>query len=92
MFREEFKENIKTIDMNETIDINNKSKNINLLAITYKNKWENKDDNNITIVTYSFRQSILKEFHYYRLKSDVPISGRVFNVVNDITIHNAHAR
>ncbi|MGL4487594.1 MAG: M10 family metallopeptidase [Yersinia sp. (in: enterobacteria)] len=75
MFREEFKENIKTIDMNETIDIDNKSKNINLLAITYKNKWENKDDNNITIVTYSFRQSILKEFHYYRLKNDVPISS-----------------
>ncbi|MFI0488424.1 MAG: M10 family metallopeptidase [Yersinia sp. (in: enterobacteria)] len=75
MIREEFKGNIKTIDMNETIDIDNKSKNINLLAIIYKYKWKNKDDNNITIVTYSFRQNISKELYYHKLKSDVPISS-----------------
>ncbi|CNH30397.1 Peptidase M10 serralysin [Yersinia aldovae] len=75
MTRDELSENINTIDNGKIIDINNKSKNINLSAITHSEKWEYKDHNDITIVTYSFSQSISQEYHGYRLKNDAPISA-----------------
>ena len=66
MFKEETKNHIRTLDTNKRININYKSKDINLLAITSRNKWEHKDKNGMSIVTYSFSQQIPIGYHYYK--------------------------
>ncbi|HDL7645372.1 TPA: M10 family metallopeptidase [Yersinia enterocolitica] len=66
MFKEETKNHIRTLDTNKRININYKSKDINLLEITSRNKWEHKDKNGISIVTYSFSQTIPIDYHYYK--------------------------
>ncbi|WP_166670371.1 M10 family metallopeptidase [Yersinia enterocolitica] len=54
--------------------INNSSKNIIYAAITYSRKWEIKNSNNFTTITFSFTQDIPKKYHYYKLKDDIPTS------------------
>ncbi|EPS8493171.1 M10 family metallopeptidase C-terminal domain-containing protein [Yersinia enterocolitica] len=66
MFKEETKNHIRILDTNERININYKLKEIDLLAITRRNKWEHKDKNGISIVTYSFSQTIPIDYHYYK--------------------------
>lgn len=75
MLKEYLKTHTDVINSNEKISINNMSNNIELSAIVYEYKWENKDNHNMTAVTYSFKQSISQEYHYYRLKNDGPISA-----------------
>lgn len=52
--------------------INNSSKNIIYAAITYSRKWEIKNSDNFTTITFSFTQDIPKKYHYYKLKDDIP--------------------
>ncbi|HDL6515775.1 TPA: M10 family metallopeptidase, partial [Yersinia enterocolitica] len=54
--------------------INNSSKNIIYAAITYSRKWEIKNSDNFTTITFSFTQDIPKKYHYYKLKDDIPTS------------------
>ncbi|MDR5017102.1 M10 family metallopeptidase [Yersinia rochesterensis] len=55
--------------------LNQSPRNINPATITYNEKWEVKNSDNVTIVTFSFNQNISQEYHYYRLKSDNPTSA-----------------
>ncbi|WP_186379511.1 M10 family metallopeptidase [Yersinia rochesterensis] len=75
MLKEYLKTHTDVINSNEKISINNMSNNIELSAIVYEYKWGNKDNHNMIAVTYSFKQSISQEYHYYRLKNDGPISA-----------------
>ena len=54
--------------------INNLDK-IDFTTITYNEKWERKNSNNMTIVTFSFTQDISREYYYYKLNNDVPTSA-----------------
>lgn len=54
MFKEEIKNYIRILDMNKRININYKLKDINLLVIISRNKWEYKDKNGMSIVMYLF--------------------------------------
>lgn len=81
MLREQTKNNVRTVGINNSIDIN-KSKAINLLAITSRNKWQNKDKNGISIITYSFSQRIPIDYHYYKSAEGVPAYS-----LNEAQIH-----
>ncbi|MFB5186966.1 M10 family metallopeptidase C-terminal domain-containing protein [Yersinia intermedia] len=72
MFKEETENHIRNPDANKTIYINDKSKKINLLTITNINKWEHKDKNGISIITYSFSQRIPIGYHYHESTEGVP--------------------
>ena len=59
-------------------EIKNTIKNlekIDYTAITHREKWEIKNSNNITTVNFSFTQEIPKEYHYYKLNHNTPISS-----------------
>ncbi|HHL2559674.1 TPA: M10 family metallopeptidase C-terminal domain-containing protein [Yersinia enterocolitica] len=61
--------------MEEIKNIINNLKNINYTEITHREKWEIKDNNNITTVIFSFTQNIPKKYHHYKLNSDIPTSA-----------------
>ncbi|WP_186366629.1 M10 family metallopeptidase [Yersinia thracica] len=54
--------------------VNQRSRDINYATITHNEKWEIKNGDDITIVSFSFNQNISKDYHYYILKSDNPTS------------------
>ncbi|OVZ74286.1 M10 family metallopeptidase C-terminal domain-containing protein [Yersinia intermedia] len=75
MFKDETKNHIRILDANEiiNININYKLKEIDLLAITSRNKWEHKNKNGISIVTYSFSQTIPIDYHHYKSNDGIQV-------------------
>ncbi|WP_227731947.1 M10 family metallopeptidase [Yersinia proxima] len=61
--------------MEEIKNTTNNLGNIDYAKIIYPGRWEIKDSNNITTVTFSFTQNIPKEYHHYKLNSEIPISS-----------------